>query len=167
MKPRDFNDKPTSNGKLYYTVILLIIIAFFFGIFAEKVTSLMESIDVVNRDRSVAEFQQTVSAIRSKWLQKRRTNVTLDIVEGSQLIKKGSVSFRVNARGHVIGLQNGSNFDCQQLWSSVQSQPWSASLHADTILIKEEVVGCRYKVTEQDYLVYDSKNGQVYLLPIH
>ena len=167
MKPRDMDEKQTSNAKLYYTVILLIIFAIFFGAFAEKVTSLMESIDVVNRDRSVAEFQQTVSAIRSKWLQERRTKVTLDIVEGSQLVKKGSVSFRVNERGYVIGLQNGSNFDCQQLWSSVQSQPWSGSLHADAMFIKGEVVGCRYRVTEQDYLVYDSNSGQVYLLPIH
>ena len=166
MRPRDTDEKQASNAKLYYSVMLLIIFAIFFGAFAEKVTSLMETIEVVNRDRSVAEFQQTVNAIRSKWLQERRSKVTLDIVEGSQLVKKGSVSFRVNERGYVIGLENGSNLDCQQLWSSVQSQPWSTTLQADTMFIKGEATGCRYRVTEQGYLVYDSKSGQVYLLPI-
>ncbi|MDP5212763.1 hypothetical protein ORJ66_06865 [Pseudoalteromonas tunicata] len=152
------------SSALFYRVLVLIIIAIFFALFGTKVFNLLESVATVNNEKSVAEFKQSINAIRSKWLTEKREFVELSLSDTPDLKAKGILRFFVNQQGYPLGL-NKEQLNCKALWINMQSQPWQ-KVHKVKVELNSqgEPTSCRYYGIEREMFSYDSSSGKVNLV---
>ncbi len=153
-------------------VIFIILILVFFGYFVKYAMTIIDTVDEVNIDKSRSEMQQSLIAIRSKWLTHKQSVVTLSLLKDPSIKKQGVASFRVNQYGWPINVYTSLEekqhlqVNCKNLWLKLQSQPWLTSFSVKMIKnsVDGSIKGCEFNLHKKKKLTilqYFFTTGQV------